>query len=160
MTVWNLPGQSILFTKDFVQQSFREASQSYITVTTVGALIDIVGFLDAPLYVTLAVKIACDLIMIFQQLFWATPRRQKLSSKDLERELKCYKNSSVRASIHRLVEGHINYVNSCSVQKLVAVLGKVVEDGHRLVHNEASKSHKDLVSIEEPPFPELPGSSA
>ncbi|KAF2676225.1 hypothetical protein K458DRAFT_351997 [Lentithecium fluviatile CBS 122367] len=158
LTVWNLPGQTVLFTQDYVQNMFHEASQSYITFTTAVAAITPFGFLDAPRFIKLGIQIACDLIMMFQQLFWATPRRQKLSFGDLRRELDLYKDSGIRESIHRMVEGAVNYGNSFSVKKCVGVIRVVVNDGCKILHSEAVKSHKRgvVAAYEEPPFAELP----
>ncbi|KAF2269244.1 hypothetical protein CC78DRAFT_529466 [Lojkania enalia] len=162
LTVWNLPGQSVLFTKDYVQQMFREASQSYIRRTNIAAAIDPLGPLDAPRYIKVGIQMACDLIMIFQQLFWATPRRQKLSFSDLRRELELYRESRIRETIHRGVEGEVNLGSAFSVKKLVRVVRVVVEDGCGIAHSEAVKNHKpgEVASLDEPPFAELPESSS
>jgi hypothetical protein len=158
LTVWNLPGQTILFTQDYVQTMFHEASQSYIRFTNAVAAITPFGFLDAPRFIKLGLQIACDLIMIFQQLFWATPRRQKLSFGDLQRELNLYKDSGIRDSIHRMVEGAVNYGNSFSAKKSIEVIRVVVNDGCKILHSEAMKSHKrgEVAGFDEPPFAELP----
>jgi hypothetical protein len=139
MTVWNLPGQSILFTKDFIVQSFREAAQSYITRTDVAASFDLLGPLTAPLYIRLTLKVTCDLILIFQQLFWATPRRRILTKLDLEAQLRSYKESRVRQRIHQLVDGSVgafDIITSSQPEKLKQVIGDVVESGHVLVLEE------------------------
>ncbi|KAF2007591.1 hypothetical protein P154DRAFT_517259 [Amniculicola lignicola CBS 123094] len=160
-TVWNLPGQSVLFTKSHVQQMFREASQTYIGRMNIGALLDLLGFIDALLYIKVGIKIACDLIMIFQQLFWATPRRQKLSYTDLERELGLYKASEIRDSIHTLVDGYVTTGNCFSTQRVIQTIGGVVERGCGILHNVTVRTHKKetVGSLDEPPFAELPGTA-
>lgn len=141
---------------------FREASQSYIRRTNLAAAVAPLGALDAPRFIKVGIQIVCDLIMIFQQLFWATPRRQKLSYGDLRRELDLYKGSGIRESIHRLVEGAVNYGSSFSVKKLVGVIRVVVDDGCKILHSEAVRSHKreEVRSFDEPPFAELPAQNA
>lgn len=158
LMVWNLPGQSVLFAKDYIQTMFYEASQSYITAVKLSAVFDILGFLDAPRYIKFALQIACDLIMIFQQLFWATPRRHKLSRGDLRRELDNYRRSGIRDTIHRMVDGEVHFGNSFQWKKLVGIIRVVVNDGSRILHAETVRSHKrgEVVSFDEPPFAELP----
>ncbi|ORX94108.1 hypothetical protein BCR34DRAFT_550496 [Clohesyomyces aquaticus] len=159
-TVWNLPGQSLLFTKDEIQQMFLDASQSSIRRTSLAASLGPLGPLDSPRYVKVGIQVACDLILIFQQLFWATPRRQKLNRGDLRRELDLYKESRIRDALHALVEGMVGYGNSFSTNKLIEIIGKVVEDGCRILHGEMTSSRRggNVGSLEEPPFAELPGS--
>lgn len=136
---------------------FREASQNYIRRTEIRAAVTPLGFLDAPHYIKLGIQTACDLIMIFQQLFWATPRRQKLSRGDLRRELEQYKESRIRESIHRLVEGEVNLGNCYNEKKLVKVIRVVVDDGCKILHSEASERNSDVGAFDEP-FAELEGS--
>ncbi|KAH0555820.1 hypothetical protein GP486_006230 [Trichoglossum hirsutum] len=158
MAIWNLPGQSILFTKDFIVQSFREAAQSYITRTDVAASFDLLGPLTAPLYIRLTLKVTCDLILIFQQLFWATPRKRILTKPDLDSQLRSYKGSRVRQRIHQLVDGSVgafDIITSFQPEKLKQVIGNVVESGHVLVLEELRG--KCAAEGREMPLAELPG---
>lgn len=158
MVIWNLPGQSVLFTKDYITRSFREATQSYTTRASAASIIDLVGPLTAPLYVRLTIKLICDLIIIFQQLFWATPRRQLLTRNDLEDQLVIYRNSSVRQSIHKLVDGSVgitDLVTSFSPTKLKQIVEEVVSAGHVLISEELRSS--DTGETSEIPLAELPG---
>ena len=158
MVIWNLPGQSVLFTKDYITRSFREATQSYTTRVSAASIIDLVGPLTAPLYVRLTIKLICDLIIIFQQLFWATPRRQLLTRNDLEDQLVTYRNSPVRQSIHKLVDGSVgitDLVTSFSPTKLKQIVGEVVSAGHVLISEELRSSGTGETS--EIPLAELPG---
>lgn len=158
MAVWNLPGQSSLFTKDYIRYRFREATQSYIVSTDVAATLDLSGPLTAPLYVRLATKITCDLIMIFQQLFWATPRKHVLTRRDLQRQLDIFRQSKIRRTIHTLVDGYIGvtaYITAYQPNKIVEVIGKVVDASHILVADELRS--KEKLEVDEVPLPELPG---
>lgn len=158
MAVWNLPGQSSLFTRDYIRESFREATQSYIVSTDIVATLDIAGPLTAPLYVRLATKITCDLIMIFQQLFWATPRKHILTRKDLQRQLDIYQQSKIRRTIHTLVDGSIGiaaYITVYQPDKIIDIIGKVVDASHILIANELRSKGK--LDLDEVPLPELPG---
>jgi hypothetical protein len=158
MAVWNLPGQSVLFTKDYIQERFREATQRYKLSTDIAASLDITGPVTVPLYVGLGTKIACDLIMIFQQLFWATPRKHILTRTDLERQLAIYRESKIRTTIHKLVDGYIklpDYVTAYKPAKVIEIIGKVVEDSHKIIAEELRS--KEQLDVDEVPLPELPG---
>jgi hypothetical protein len=158
MAVWNLPGQSSLFTKDHIKASFREATQSYTVNTGIVATFDISGPVTAPLYVRLATKIACDLIMIFQQLFWATPRNAILTQRELGQQLQKYRASRVRQTIHIMVDGSIgivDYVTAYQPDKVVDVIAKVVDAAQLIVAQEVLS--KDNLNLDEVPLPELPG---
>jgi len=157
MAVWNLPGQSSLFTKDYIIESFREATQSYITITGIAATLDLSGPLTAPLYVRLATKITCDLIMIFQQLFWATPRKHILTRKDLQWQLDIFQQSKIRRTIHALVDGYIGataYITAYQPEKINEIIGKVVDASHILIAEELRS--KEKLDVDEVPLPELP----
>jgi hypothetical protein len=157
MAVWNLPGQSSLFTKDYIRDTFREATQSYSLGTDIAATLDLSGPLTAPLYVRLATKITCDLIMIFQQLFWATPRKYILTRRDLQHQLDIFRKSQVRCTIHTLVDGYIgiaDYITAYQSDKIIEVIGKVVDASHILVADELRS--KEKLDVDEVPLPELP----
>jgi len=159
MAVWNLPGQSSLFTKDYIRDSFRDATQSYILSTDIAATFDLLsGPLTAPLYVRLATKITCDLIMIFQQLFWATPRKHILTRRDLQRQLDIFRQSRIRRTIHTLVDGYIGiaaYITAYQPDKIIEIIGKVVDASRILVADELRS--KENLDVDEVPLPELPG---
>jgi hypothetical protein len=157
MTIWNLPGQSSLFTKDFIKRQFREATQRYLSQADIAATFDILGPVTAPLYIKLAIKITCDMIMIFQQLFWATPRRYILTRQDLEQQLNAFRGSEIRKTIHTLVDGNmagLDYITSYRIDSILNTIKEVVNSGQRLV---ADKLHTEQnVDVDEISLPELP----
>jgi len=130
--VWNIPGQDVLFIKEDIYERFRDSVQSHIWRTAIAATLDIAGPMTAPVYIRLALKMACDLALIFQSLFWATTRTKYLREEDLKTQLDQYKTSNVRDVVHRLIDGSLgalNVVTAFQESKIKEILGDVVQNG-------------------------------
>ena len=141
LTTWNLPGQSTVFTNQYVDNSFRRASQSRNVLTGIVATLDFTGPLTAPIYVRLVLKMAVDLILIFQLLFWHLRiKRQKVLTKDdLDQQLTKYKNSEIRTTVHGMIDGSVgalSFITAFSVSSVREILGRTVDNGQVLVREE------------------------
>jgi hypothetical protein len=148
--VWNIPGQDVLFIKGDIIERFRESVQSHIWRTAIVATFDIAGPTTAAVYIRLTLKMACDLILIFQTLFWATTRTKFLREDDLKAQLDQYKASNIRDVVHRLVEGSLgtlNVVKAFQENKIKEILGDVVQNGalHLEQLREAMKEKRETV---------------
>ncbi|KAF8244432.1 hypothetical protein K440DRAFT_663467 [Wilcoxina mikolae CBS 423.85] len=145
LTIWNIPGQSLVFTNQYVDNSFRKASQSRNVLTGIVATLDFTGPLTAPIYVRLALKMAVDLILIFQLLFWhlRIKRQKALWKGDLDQQLAKYKNSEIRTTVHGMIDGSVgalSFVTAFSVSSVREILGRTVEHGQKLVREEIRRS--------------------
>jgi hypothetical protein len=139
MTVWNLPGQETIFTRENITDIFRDSIQSYISLTNIAAIFDFTGPLTAPLYIRLTLKMAADLILVFQQLFWTSTRQKALRMSALYRQLWQYRESNVRETVHRLVDGSIgafDIVRAFQISQIQGILRRVVEGGQGSVLEE------------------------
>ena len=157
MTVWNLPGQETIFTHESIVSIFRDSMQSYISLTTLVASLDFSGPLTAPLYIRLMLKTACDMVLVFQQLFWTTTRRNRLGLPELEMQLKMYKESNVRQSVHRHVDGSmgvLDVIRAFKVKEIQEILGNAVNTGQRVVLEGLKK--KGVTNGDGVPLAELP----
>lgn len=72
-----------------------------------------------------------------------------------------YKESSIRESIHQLVEGAIHFGSAFSSEKLITIMRGVVDMGARILHGETTRTHgrEAVSSFDEPQFAELPETS-
>ena len=158
MIVWNLPGQEAIFTHESIVSIFRESIQDYISLTALAAALDFAGPLTAPLYIRLMLKMACDLVLVFQQLFWTTTRQNMLRVSTLKRQLKMYQESNVRQSVHRLVDGSmgvlVDVIRAFQVREIQEIVERAVNSGQALVLEELKK--KGITDGDGNPLAELP----
>lgn len=162
--VWNIPGQDVLFVKDDIIERFRDSVQSHIWQTNLAATFDFSGPTTAAVYIRLTLKMACDLVLIFQALFWATTRTKFLREQDLNMQLDQYKTSNVRDMVHRLIDGSIgalNVIKAYQEGKIKEILDDVVQNGalHLREQRETTKEKRDKVAKTSMigPLSELPG---
>jgi len=130
--VWNIRGQEVLFVRENIIDNFRDAIQSGRTRTNVLASMDVAGPLTAAVYVRLCLKMACDLVLIFQQLFWTTTCAKFLREDDLRITLEQYKTSKVKETVHKLVDGSINtvdFISAFSIDRIREIIQDVVQNG-------------------------------
>jgi len=162
--VWNIPGQDVLFLKEDITERFRDAVQSHIWRTNFVAAFDLSGPATAAMYIRLTLKMACDLVLIFQTLFWASMKTKFLREEDLEMQLDQYKMSNVRDMVHRLIDGSIrtfDVLKAYQESKIREILGAVVQNGALQLREQQEKSNgkRDVIvrTSAMEPLSELPG---
>jgi hypothetical protein len=137
--VWNIHGQEALFVREDIIDCFRDAIQSEGHMTKVVAFTVPLGPLEAALYVRMCLKMACDLILIFQQLFWTSTSTKFLRENDLRRVLVSYKTGQLRTTMHHLIDGSLaafDIVAALDLHQVMGILTETVQTGARALREE------------------------
>jgi hypothetical protein len=158
--VWNVRGLDRLLLQEDIIDRFKDAIHSDGLLIKMLAFTQPAGPLTAALYVRICLKMACDLMLIFQYL---TAKTRWLSENDLRRQLERYKTSRVKQTVHQLVDGKLGALDLRTAFDLKCVsdiLRDVVQTGARELEGELSPNGPNIERVRTEsgglPLPELP----
>jgi hypothetical protein len=145
--VWNVQGLDRLLINEDVIDRFKDAIHSDGLLIKMLAFTTPAGPLTAALYVRICLKMACDLMLIFQQL---TTTTRWLGDDDLRQQLEQYKASRVKQTVHQLVDGKLGALDLRTAFDLKCVgdiLRDVVQTGARELERELSPKPRNLERV-------------
>jgi hypothetical protein len=137
--VWNIHGQEVLFVREDIIDCFRDSIQRDGHLAKIVAFSVPLGPLEAALYVRLCLKMACDLVLIFQRLFWAATRTKFLRENELRAALDWYKTGRLRSTVHKLIDGSLgafDIVAALDLKKVTNILDDAVQVGAHALQEE------------------------
>lgn len=146
--VWNVHGLDRLLIREDIVDRFKDAIHSDGLLIKMLAFTQPAGPLTAALYVRICLKMACDLMLIFQQLTMTTTRW--LNDNDLSKQLEQYKASRVKQTVHQLVDGKLGALDLRTAFDLKCVsdiLRDVVQTGARELEGELSPNRPNLERV-------------
>jgi hypothetical protein len=144
--IWNIHGLDRLLVNEDAIDRFKDAIHSDGLLIKMLAFTTPAGPLTAALYVRICLKMACDLMLIFQQLATATTARP-LTDDRLRQQLERYKASRVKQTVHQLVDGKLGALDLKTAFDLKCVsdiLCDVVQTGARELEGELHPKRQNI----------------